>query len=267
MKLLSPSVLFLWVIHLSHSFHIKKLGENAYRNSYRNSIIMMNTISADDAMGEAVTAKSVTNEIMSYFKQTIDLKTENSFKKRLTSETVQSQIDGLHVITLLFQSARTKRYAKSVLPVSFMLTKLKKWDKVWSERDMSTFVYGIRALECFDKTDGELIRFGAKKISESPQTLSSRAIGNALYGLRCITSDSDGIPDLCSALAIKINQFRGDLNGQDIGIGLYGLQGMSADVPEVRELVYAFAQKISSSEAELDAQALSNALYGLQARR
>jgi hypothetical protein len=53
----------------------------------------------------------------------------------------------------------------------------KAWNRVWTERDISTFVYGIRALECLEKVDIELLKLGAKKISKSPAKLSSRSIG------------------------------------------------------------------------------------------
>lgn len=189
---------------------------------------------------------------------------DTDFISRMADVKIREQIDGMHIITLLFQSARSKKLAKNTLPIRFMIEKLRVWDIEWSERDMSTFVYGIRALECIDPIDGELLKLGASKIASSKAVLSSRAIGNALYGLQGITSDSTGATELCAALAVKIEQSNGDLNGQDIGIGMYGLQGMSPDEPEVRLLLKAFADKIVKSETELDAQALSNALYGMQ---
>lgn len=215
---------------------------------------------------EEITPKTVTKEIMNYFAQstTIDIKKDSLFGKRILEDKRKENLDGLHILTILFQSARTKRIVNNILPSDFMLETLKKWNPIWSERDISTFVYGVRALECLDPSDGELLKFGASKIMESTVQLSSRAIGNALYGLRCITSDTTGITEICAALSYKIDQFKGDLSGQDIGIGLFGLQGMSAEAPEVRKLVKSLAIKIAASESELDAQALSNALYGLQ---
>jgi hypothetical protein len=250
----------LTLLSCSYAYYIPSANCFGIQTLKKSANVITEGVPAD-----VVSAKSVTKEIMSFFaQQSSDIKFEQSFKKRLMSDDAKKHIDGLHVVTILFQSARTKRQAKNILPISFMLEKLSEWDRIWSERDISTFVYGIRSLECIEKIDGELIKFGSKKILESPVQLSSRAIGNALYGLQEITSDTSGAIELCAALATKISLFNGDLNGQDIGIGLYGLQGMSADSPEVRRLVAVLAEKISKSESELDAQALSNALYGLQ---
>lgn len=212
-----------------------------------------------------ITPKSVTKEIMAFFSsQSGDATKDIKFQKRLLETNTKKNIDGLHIITVLFQSARTRRLAKNVLPVNVMVEKLKSWDNMWSERDISTFIYGIRSLECLDPIEGKLLKLAAAKVSESTAQLGSRAIGNALYGLQDITSDTEGAPEICAALAGKIAGFYGDLNGQDIGIGLYGLQGMSATREEVRQLIAVLAEKIENSETELDAQALSNALYGLQ---
>ncbi len=186
------------------------------------------------------------------------------FRERLADENVKKYMDGMHIITILFQCARTKKLSKNIIPVKFMLEKLQSWSNEWSERDISTFVYGIRSLECLDPVEGELLKLSAKKIDESKAILTSRAIGNALYGLQDITSSTVGAPELCLALANKIEKFSGDLSGQDIGIGIYGLQGMSADIPEVKKLILAITKKIQNSEADFDAQAMSNALYGLQ---
>lgn len=68
-----------------------------------------------------------------------------------------------------------------------MFAQLKSWDREWSERDISTFVYGIRSLECIDPIEAKMLKFAANKIAESKGVLSSRAIGNALYGLQGIT--------------------------------------------------------------------------------
>ena len=95
----------------------------------------------------------------------------------------------MHILTILFQSARTKRKVKNILSIPILIERLRIWDKEWSERDISAFAYGIRSLEGLDATDSELIKLGATKISESSATVSSRAIGNALYGLQDFTSD------------------------------------------------------------------------------
>lgn len=216
---------------------------------------------------EVMSPKLVTKDIMAFFAQptgSVSSDALKNFGNRLLAKGTMEYIDGLHILTIIFQSARSKRKVDSILPNTFLLEKLQAWDREWSERDISTFVYGVQALDCYEPAVGDLLLFAAKKISESTVRLTSRAIGNALYGLNLITSDLPGIPELCEALAKKIDSSSGDLNGQDIGIGLYGLQGLSAGVPQVRTLVKALANKISISETELDAQALSNALYGLQ---
>lgn len=229
-----------------------------------NRISKLCVTSTQDPSSLQLSGRTLTKEIMTFFNG--DRKQENDvkFRTRLAEMEVDSFLDGMHILTILFQCARSKRFAKSLLPPQIMLEKLSQWTPVWSERDISTFVYGIKALEGFDAYDGQLIALGATKIKQSDATLSSRSIGNALYGLQGITSATGGIPELCEALAEKISRFTGDLSGQDIGIGVYGLQGLSADTPQVRKLVEVLAEKIAASESELDAQALSNALYGLQ---
>lgn len=214
-----------------------------------------------------MSAKSVTKEIMSFFALPSDQKSTLAFKKRLEDKELVKYLDGMHMLTIMFQSARTRRFVKNFMPLQLLLNTLKEWDREWSERDISTFVYGIRALECIDPIEGDILKLGAKKIIASASPITSRAIGNALYGLQGITSDTTGAPEVCAALAFKINSFEGDLSGQDIGIGLYGLQGMSSDVNEVRLLVDALALKVRNSETELDSQAIGNALYGMQSLR
>lgn len=223
------------------------------------------------AGGNAISPKVVTNEIMGFFKNGSNggKNTPPAFnlQKYLTQPEVIENLDGAHVSIIMFQCARSRRYAKNLMSTSAMLEALKNWKKTnWSERDISTFVYGIRSLDNtgVDQNDGPLLKFAAQQIAVSDADLSSRSIGNALYGLQDITSDTEGANELCAALAKKIARFGGDLNGQDIGIGLYGLQGMTGQSPEVRNLVAVMAEKINLSDSELDAQAMSNALYGLQ---
>ncbi len=221
---------------------------------------------SDGSTGQSVevSGKTVTKEIMGFFGGVRSAENDAKFKSRLLDRQVYSCLDGLHILTVLFQCARSKRLSKSLLSPAIMLEKLSKWSTVWSERDISTFVYGIKALEGISTEEGQLLLLGARKIKESSASLSSRSIGNALYGLQGITSTTIGAPELCEALAEKISKFEGDLNGQDIGIGMYGLQGMSSDCKQVRLIIQTLAYKINQSESELDAQALSNALYGLQ---
>jgi hypothetical protein len=252
------------VISSSFKLHTRSTFRQLGSSSTRLSVAWQR-ITKEATPTTAVTPKSVTNEIITYFSSNSgSVKETAAFQKRLSSEEVKKNIDGLHIITVLFQSARSRKLAKIFLPPKLMLDRLQSWDRQWSERDISMFVYGVRSLEGFDPVEGKLLKFGAKKISESSATLNSRSIGNSLYGLQDITSDTAGAAELCAALAEKVRAFEGDLNGQDIGIGLYGLQGMSADVPQVRQLIDVMADKVSNSISELDAQAMSNALYGLQ---
>ena len=86
---------------------------------------------------------------MQFFSErNIDANLENSFKSRLSHPDVSSKLDGMHMITLLFQCSRARRRIKQLLPPALVLEKLNKWENEWSERDISTFVYGLRSLEC-----------------------------------------------------------------------------------------------------------------------
>lgn len=191
-------------------------------NKLSSSLLGTTTKTPSDALSpDNITPKSVTSEIMSFFNEKNGNKLDEKFKKRLLNEEVKKNIDGLHIITVLFQSARSKRLAKDIIPLKFLLERLSSWNREWSERDISMFVYGVRSLEGLEKVEGDILRLGAKKISESSASLTSRAIGNALYGLQDITSGTDGAPELCGALADKIDQYNGDLNGQDIGTSLF----------------------------------------------
>lgn len=250
-------------INLAGSFQHKS---SSYLKVNRISKIFATSVqdSSSPSITEPLSGRTLTKEIMTFFTGIRKPENDVKFRTRLAEMEVDTYLDGMHILTILFQCARSKRFAKSLIPPQIMMEKLSTWTNVWSERDISTFVYGIKALEGFDTYDGKLIALGASKIKESSATLSSRSIGNALYGLQGITSATDGVPELCESLADKIALFEGDLSGQDIGIGIYGLQGLSADRPQVRKLIGVLADKIAASESELDAQALSNALYGLQ---
>lgn len=213
---------------------------------------------------EPLSAKKVTKDIMAHFGHQKSAADDEVFAKRLQSTSVLPLLDGMHMLTLLFQSARSRKPAASFFPITLVKEKLQVWDREWNERDISAFMYGIQSLACISADDSALLELAAAKIQASTAKLSSRAIGNALYGMHKITSDTQGVPELCAALAEKIGNSVVDLNGQDIGIGLYGLQGMSASVPAISRLIEAIATRVTASEADLDAQALSNALYGLQ---
>lgn len=191
----------------------KNIRKPCFDTSRRN-IATQNSGDAD-----LITPKTVTKEIMNYFTSSKEVADDIKFQKHLTSKRIRSHIDGMHIITILFQCARSRRQAKNVMPIKLMADKLESWNRTWSERDISTFVYGVRSLECLEPIEGSLLKLGASKISESISKMSSRAIGNALYGLQDITSDTIGAPELCTALATKVLDSEGDLSGQDIGIG------------------------------------------------
>jgi len=269
MKLLLWRIVVSWLVvcGVVHGFVSKTVLSSAYGVSRPLCLTADVAPASSTGQGE-VNAKTVTKEIMTFFSVQAPRRgvgipaRDEAFSAKLKRDA--ALIDGQHVITILFQSARANRKARELVPIKFIMSKLRSWDREWSERDISTFVYGIRSLECIDADDGELLRLGAEKIKASSSVMTSRGIGNALYGLQSITSDVNGAVEICAALSEKLANFEGDLNGQDIGIGIYGLQGMSADLPEVRALIGTLADKIVQSEAELDAQALSNALYGLQ---
>jgi len=87
---------------------------------------------------EDITAKSITNEIMSFYSG--NRVNETIIGTRLGEPTVSDKLDGMHIITLLFQSARKRRKIKNVLPVDVVYDKLATWDRAWCERDISTFV-------------------------------------------------------------------------------------------------------------------------------
>lgn len=215
---------------------------------------------------DEITAKSITNDILSFFqdRDRPTMEKDTVFANRLNSTEVSSKLDGLHMITLLYNCARARRRASVFIDIETIVNKIEVWDREWNERDISYFMYGINSLDCVNDIDGKLLKLAANKIEASSSVLASRGIGNALYGLQGITTDTIGAPELCQALAEKVGKFEGDLNGQDIGIGIYGLQGMSSDWTEVRGLVKVLSEKIEQSETEMDSQALGNALYGLQ---
>jgi hypothetical protein len=211
MKLL---VLILAICDIS-AFHSNNFNSKSIRTFYLSDVTTKPRSWSPNT--PEVTPKSVTSEIMQHFDKSGNKNVDASFERRLLNQDVRKNTDGLHIITVLFQSARSKRLAKNFYDVPFMVDRLSSWKREWSERDISMFVYGIRSIAGLTASEGDLLRLGAKKISESKATLSSRSIGNALYGLQDITSDTDGAPSLCAALADKINAFTGDLNGLDIG--------------------------------------------------
>jgi very-short-patch-repair endonuclease len=257
-----PFVLYLLVGVLATSSSYRAVSRFRPRHA---SVARYASLTGFDSGESDITAKLVTKQIMAFFDGSKNTYSDReSFRRYLLEEKVQNLMDGMHVITILFQSARLRKQATDVLPIDVMTDKLAMWDKQWSERDISTFMYGLRSLTCVSKEETEFLKMAATKISLSKASLSSRAIGNALYGFQDITSDIEGVAELMEAITDKVRDFEGELAGQDIGIGLYGLQGLSADLPQVREFIGVFASKIEGSDAELDAQAMSNALYGLQ---
>jgi hypothetical protein len=131
--------------------------------------------SPNTGSSEGSTGKLLTKEIMAYFGESRgDQKKELQFKKRMYDAEVAGQLDGMHMMTLLFQSARSRRKVKNIMPVELVLKSLSSWGREWSERDISTFVYGVRSLECIDDSDSKLLKLGAKKITESGALLTSR---------------------------------------------------------------------------------------------
>lgn len=255
------ALVFLDAVLLLHSF--RSVG---FPRRVSNFVVMDALTTATSTTGTAgkMSPKALTKEIVGHFAKRTTPEEDEKFSKMLISKEMSSQIDGMNVLTLLFQCARFKKNVNTFIESKLILEKLQSWERQWNEIDVSTFMYGIQSLECISDVDGLLLKFAATKVKQSNAELSSRAIGNALYGLNKITSDTVGVPELAAALAEKIQQSPSNLNGQDIGIGLYGMQGLSASIAEIGLLIEAVAAKIEGSEAELDGQALSNALYGLQ---
>lgn len=204
MKLL---VLIIAICDIS-AFHSNNFNSKSIKTSYSSLLSTTKPRSWSPNIAE-VSAKSVTTEIMQHFDRSNNKNEDAFFEKRLSKEDVRKNIDGLHIITVLFQSARSKRLAKVFFDVPFMIDRLSSWKREWSERDISMFVYGIRSIAGLTTSEGDLLRLGAKKISESRAVLTSRSIGNALYGLQDITSGTDGAKEICAALAEKIQAFGG----------------------------------------------------------
>jgi hypothetical protein len=161
--------------------------------------------------------KQITKGIMQHFTAPKSAEKEKEFAAQISLENSLEALDGQHVLTLMFQCARTEQKISKYITAGSVLTKIQLWDRVWTERDISSFLYGIRSMQCINPVETSILKLGASKIAESPAQLTSRSIGNALYGLREITSDTPGAPELCSALAGKIETFSGDMTGQDIG--------------------------------------------------
>jgi hypothetical protein len=84
---------------------------------------------------EGVTAKSITNEIMEHFSRPAKIRNaaDARFFKRLAEKEVQTNLDGMHMLTILFQCARSKRLAKSIISIDVVLSKLKgkTYDIFW----------------------------------------------------------------------------------------------------------------------------------------
>jgi hypothetical protein len=250
------------------SFHSRRFvpGFNVATVSESSPIFASSLINVFDNSESTIdlTPKSITKEVMAYFSKIRSQEELEKFQSYINNESVISMMDGMHIITLLFQAARKRIKIGDVVPINFILDKLQGWGKEWNERDISMFMYGMRALKGVGKEEGELLKFAATKISESKAVMNGRAIGNALYGFQDITSATDGVPELCDAFAEKLKASNGDMSGQDIGIAMYGLQGMRAEKVEVRKLILALSELIAASEVDFDAQAMSNSLYGLQ---
>ena len=167
---------FLPVVFISYGIMASAFQKFPSSSSYRSRVSMTSgTISTISDSGDMISGKTITKEIMAFFTEKNDQKAEASFRRRLMSDKeVNSKLDGMHMLTILFQSARVRRSAKNVVSLDLLYEKLSTWDKEWSERDISTFVYGLRSLECVDDIDSKLIYFASKKIEESTAVLSSR---------------------------------------------------------------------------------------------
>jgi hypothetical protein len=251
-------VVLLIVLQISCGFQFS-VPKTPRFGTFANSVV--NTAPTGE-----ITAKQVTKEIMGHFTKETNSEEDSKFSAKLQAPNVSSNIDGMNVLTLMFQCARAKKKVTNFITSKLILDKLQKWDREWNEREISAFMYGIQSLECIDTDDSEVLKFAAQKIASSSAKLSSRALGNSLYGLHRITSDVEGVPELVYSIAEKIRSSPSDMNGQDIGIGVYGMQGLSTTIPEINALVEAIAMKIESSPVDLDDQAVSNVLYGLQVR-
>ena len=140
-----------------------------------------------DSAETEITPKLVTKQIMTFFDGSKNSYSDReNFRKYLLENKVMGLLDGMHIITILFQSARLKKQATDVLPIDVMTEKLATWDKEWSERDISTFLYGLRSLNCVSREETEFLKMAATKISLSKATLSSRGIGNALFRMSLV---------------------------------------------------------------------------------
>lgn len=170
---------------------------------------------------QTTTPKSATKEIMKHFSLPIEKQRDVLFSQWLVDPDTSIHLDGLHMLTVMFQCARTKRKAKTIISPEIILQIIEQWDREWSERDISTFLYGVNSLDCMDATQSKILIIGAHKIAKSSAEVTSRSIGNALYGLRDLTTDTVGAAELCAAMASKVQNFHGDLGGQDIGNFLY----------------------------------------------
>lgn len=201
---------------------LNPLSVAAYRpilNTRPSNFLNMVSTVAPTNNPDDVSGKSITKEIMSFFSErTANAETDAILRSRLKSSEVLEKLDGMHMITLLFQSARARSHfyvsiLSSVNLILFFsgdesrhLYHLKQCYKslaigikngtaaitndllffimspplIRSERDISTFMYGINSLECVDEIDGKLIKLAAKKIGESSAALTSRAIGNGI---------------------------------------------------------------------------------------
>jgi hypothetical protein len=128
---------------------------------YKKSFLLPSLVT-DTPPTDEITPKTVTAEIMQYFNTNRGTKSDPIFQKRLSNVEVRKNLDGLHIITILFQSARSKRMAKNLIPIRFLTDRLSNWDREWSERDISMFVYGVRSLEGLD--EGDLLRLGMGEV-------------------------------------------------------------------------------------------------------
>ena len=113
---------------------------------------------------DEITAKSITNDILSFFqdRDRPTMEKDTVFANRLNSTEVSSKLDGLHMITLLYNCARARRRASVFIDIETIVNKIEVWDREWNERDISYFMYGINSLDCVNDIDGKLLKLALR---------------------------------------------------------------------------------------------------------
>ena len=99
-----PSNRFFQNTHPSQLCSTQNLNTQLVLGSTKDSVLDTN-VNPDE-----VTGKSITKEIMSFFSERSppNVETDAILRNRLKSSEVVNKLDGMHMITLLFQSARAR---------------------------------------------------------------------------------------------------------------------------------------------------------------